>query len=480
MKPKQNIAIAPKNTKHEPCTFGHTLIILALFLLCGCPRAAKAQTPVTLSPTARQQFFAADGTPLASGCLFTYNAGTSTPAATYTDSTGTFLAANPIILDGGGFATIWTASQSYRFVLVSFGGTNCATGAQQWVIDNINPPPFLAGNNVWTGTQTFQGATVFSGAANLNAGGGLSGGFSGSPTFTGNPTFSGTPIFSGAASFTSVPIFSAGIGVDTISGVNAGTSMSMNGVANETIFLFPGAGSGSNTGGALSVQAGNGGPGGGSGGNFQAVAGSALFGNNLGGDVLLTTGGGSGTQRGGRFIALAGNGGATAGPGGPISISAGAGGVGGNGGDITLTPGAAGAGGAAGSFLLARGRMIYSTEDVPTGCSSTGLNTGSCAVDSKASDSDGMIVLSPAGAPAATGTATVTFSHAMGTASSSCTATLNNSGSSAWLGLSTAYVASSTTSSFSVLWLNTSVVPAATALTAATTYLISYHCVGRN
>ena len=42
----------------------------------------------TLSPAPKLQFFGADGLPLVGGKLYTYAAGTSTPLATYTDSTG--------------------------------------------------------------------------------------------------------------------------------------------------------------------------------------------------------------------------------------------------------------------------------------------------------------------------------------------------------------------------------------------------------
>lgn len=163
-----------------------TLAILAFFIA-----SLHAQVPVTLSPVANQQFFSASGTPLAAGCLFTYQAGTSTPLATYTDATGLYQQTNPIILDGGGFASIWLQSAAYRFVLFSNGGTNCATGTQQWVIDNVNPSPFLGGNNIWTGTNTFSGTVNVNGAFNATAGGSLNGTFSGDPNFSGSPTFSG-------------------------------------------------------------------------------------------------------------------------------------------------------------------------------------------------------------------------------------------------------------------------------------------------
>jgi len=43
-----------------------------------------------LSPTPKQQIFGSDGAPLVGGKIYTYLAGTSTPATTYTDySAGT-------------------------------------------------------------------------------------------------------------------------------------------------------------------------------------------------------------------------------------------------------------------------------------------------------------------------------------------------------------------------------------------------------
>jgi len=63
------------------------------------------------------QFFAADGTPLVGGKLYTYAAGTTTPSATYTDSTGASANTNPIILDSRGEANVWLSGSLYKFEL---------------------------------------------------------------------------------------------------------------------------------------------------------------------------------------------------------------------------------------------------------------------------------------------------------------------------------------------------------------------------
>ena len=59
------------------------------------------------------------GNPLSSGKLYSYLAGTSTPAATYSDSDLTTPNANPTILDAGGRASVYLSATSYKFVLKS-------------------------------------------------------------------------------------------------------------------------------------------------------------------------------------------------------------------------------------------------------------------------------------------------------------------------------------------------------------------------
>jgi hypothetical protein len=76
---------------------------------------------VNLSPIGNGfQFFTTTGLPLAGGFLYTYQAGSTTPAATYTDSAGTIPNTNPIQLgtDGRPPQEIWlTAGSTYKFVL---------------------------------------------------------------------------------------------------------------------------------------------------------------------------------------------------------------------------------------------------------------------------------------------------------------------------------------------------------------------------
>jgi hypothetical protein len=66
------------------------------------------------------QFFDNNGNPLSGGKIYSYEAGTSTPLATYTSSSGAAAHTNPIILDAGGRVPggeIWNALRLYKFVL---------------------------------------------------------------------------------------------------------------------------------------------------------------------------------------------------------------------------------------------------------------------------------------------------------------------------------------------------------------------------
>lgn len=95
---------------------------------------------VALSPDPILQFLSNDGKPLIGGKLFTYLAGTTTPYATYTDSSGSIANTNPIILNSRGeVATItgqscglWTESAvAYKYALFD------AFDNPIWTEDNI-------------------------------------------------------------------------------------------------------------------------------------------------------------------------------------------------------------------------------------------------------------------------------------------------------------------------------------------------------
>ena len=85
----------------------------------------------SLSPTPKLQFFDLNGAPLSGGLLYTYAAGTTTPLATYTDSTGLIANTNPIVLDSRGEANVWLGADSYKLALYT------SVGVLIWTVDNI-------------------------------------------------------------------------------------------------------------------------------------------------------------------------------------------------------------------------------------------------------------------------------------------------------------------------------------------------------
>ena len=96
---------------------------------------------VLLSPVGgvAGQFFDNNGAPLSGGKMYTYVAGTTTPQATYTSSSGITAHANPIVLDSGGRVPggeIWlTDGLQYKFVLKT--STDVLIGTY----DNVNGIP---------------------------------------------------------------------------------------------------------------------------------------------------------------------------------------------------------------------------------------------------------------------------------------------------------------------------------------------------
>lgn len=87
-----------------------------------------------LAPATVYQAFYPNGSLLAGGQLFTYAAGTTTPQATYVDSTQTTQNTNPVILNASGQANVWLdPTLSYKFVLQDKFGNIVPPGS----VDNI-------------------------------------------------------------------------------------------------------------------------------------------------------------------------------------------------------------------------------------------------------------------------------------------------------------------------------------------------------
>jgi len=78
----------------------------------------------TIAPYGIYHAFDDNGDPLSGGLLYTYEAGTLTPKATYTDAGGLTPNSNPVVLDVSGQANVWLGDGGYKFVLKdSLGNT---------------------------------------------------------------------------------------------------------------------------------------------------------------------------------------------------------------------------------------------------------------------------------------------------------------------------------------------------------------------
>jgi len=119
-------------------------------------------------PVPLPQFFDTVGLPLAFGCVFTYQSGSTTPLATYTDLTGSVTNANPVILNSSGFPSngsslvgIWLqAGQAYTIKVMSSGGTNCASGSTIYSVNGIGGGVTQLTTNVtYSATPTFVDAS---------------------------------------------------------------------------------------------------------------------------------------------------------------------------------------------------------------------------------------------------------------------------------------------------------------------------------
>jgi len=112
---------------------------------------------IALVAGAGAQFFTDSGTPLSGGLIYTYLAGTTTPATTYTARDGLTPNANPIVLDSAGRppAEIWlTGGVLYKYVIKTSAGALIGT------YDNlpaVNDPTTINSLITVTGTNTLTG-----------------------------------------------------------------------------------------------------------------------------------------------------------------------------------------------------------------------------------------------------------------------------------------------------------------------------------
>lgn len=111
--------------------------LISMILLLSSCMAFAAGVPVGIAPLPMMQFNQG-GIPC-SGCkLFLYAAGTTTKQLGYTDSTGTVVQTDPVILDVNGQAQIWLqGGLSYKYTLSPSTDTDPPTNPY-WTIDNVS------------------------------------------------------------------------------------------------------------------------------------------------------------------------------------------------------------------------------------------------------------------------------------------------------------------------------------------------------
>ena len=113
------------------------------------------------------QFFDNNGNPLSGGKIYTYEAGTTTPLATYTSSTGVTAHTNPIVLDSGGRVPggeIWNQLRLYKFVLKT--STEVTIATYDNVGSSFNIAPLIAN---FTGNGSTVAFTLASAPVSENA-----------------------------------------------------------------------------------------------------------------------------------------------------------------------------------------------------------------------------------------------------------------------------------------------------------------------
>lgn len=117
-----------------------------------------------LSPPPKLQFFDANGDPLVGGKLYTYEAGTNTPRATYVDSGGAVANTNPIILDSRGEADVWLdPTLAYKFVLQTSANVTI------WTVDQIRSEQVTLTNKTLVNATFTDGYTEETFSANTGS-----------------------------------------------------------------------------------------------------------------------------------------------------------------------------------------------------------------------------------------------------------------------------------------------------------------------
>ena len=130
---------------------------LSIFSLLFASAAFGQVSVAPVCQLGKCQFFDSNGRPLASGRVYSYLGGTTTLSNTYKESTGTVQNTNPIVLDAGGYASVWLANHTYKFCTY-----NSLSVLQYPCQDNVTGYLGLLNlANTWTLPQTFGGVATF-------------------------------------------------------------------------------------------------------------------------------------------------------------------------------------------------------------------------------------------------------------------------------------------------------------------------------
>lgn len=116
-----------------------------------------------LLPNLKQRYLDHNGQPLAGGKVYSYIASTVTPAATYTDQSGSTPNTNPVILDANGEANIWVAAGSFKFVLTD------ANDVVQWTTDSVTSASATGGSDASAAAASADAASTSAAAAAASA-----------------------------------------------------------------------------------------------------------------------------------------------------------------------------------------------------------------------------------------------------------------------------------------------------------------------
>lgn len=121
-------------------------------------------------------YFDTNGTPLASGKIYTYTEGTSNNKTTYTDEAGGTANANPVVLDSNGQADIWLDTDAgYKIVVkdssdVTLSTTDNVFGIREiTAADHDSLTGFVANEHIDHTAVTFTAGNGLTGGGDISA-----------------------------------------------------------------------------------------------------------------------------------------------------------------------------------------------------------------------------------------------------------------------------------------------------------------------